>query len=370
MGKQEWYEVKNVGQIDSPALLVYPERVTANIQKTIELAEGDTEKLRPHVKTNKISEVCNLMLQAGITKYKCATIAEAEMLALIEAPDVLLAYQPVGPKVIRLLNLVKAYPKTNFSCLVDHADSATAIQMVCSGENLILDVFLDLNVGMNRTGILPEKAIELVNHICGLSNLRLAGFHGYDGHIHDKDLAKRQQAADLAFGKVQKVRQAVQPQFAYPLTVVMGGTPTFPLHVRRSDCECSPGTFVFWDWGYKQILADLPYEYAALVVSRMISVIDDTHICIDLGYKAVAAESPLPRVTFLNAPEAHPSAQSEEHLVLEVPDSSKYTLGDVFYSVPKHICPTVALYDKAYIIENGGMTKMWSVIARNRMIRF
>lgn len=370
MGKQEWYEVKNIGQIDSPALLVYPDRVTANIRKTIELAGGDTERLRPHVKTNKISEVCNLMLQAGIAKYKCATIAEAEMLALIEAPDVLLAYQPVGPKIIRLLNLVKAYPKTNFSCLVDHIDHATAIQKVCAGENLTLDVFIDLNVGMNRTGILPEKAIEPVNHICGLSNLRLVGFHGYDGHTHDEDLAKRQQAADSSFDQVQRLRQAVQPLFTYPLTVVMGGTPTFPVHVRRPDCECSPGTFVFWDWGYKQMLADLPYEYAALVISRVVSIVDKHHVCIDLGYKAVSSESPLPRVTFLNAPEAQPSAQSEEHLVLEVPDSSKYALGDVFYGVPKHICPTVALYEKAYVVEDGEMTKIWNVIARNRMIRF
>jgi D-serine deaminase-like pyridoxal phosphate-dependent protein len=95
---------------------------------------------------------------------------------------------------------------------------------------------------------------------------------------------------------------------------------------------------------------------------------DDRHICADLGHKAIAAENPLPRVYFLNVPEAIPVAQSEEHLVFEVPDSNAYSLGQVFYGVPKHICPTVALYDKAYTIENHLMKDIWNVTARNRTI--
>jgi D-serine deaminase-like pyridoxal phosphate-dependent protein len=127
---------------------------------------------------------------------------------------------------------------------------------------------------------------------------------------------------------------------------------------------------VFWDWGYSQNYPDIPFEYAALVICRLISIIDNQHICVDLGYKSVAAESPLPRVYFLNAPDAKAVSQSEEHLVLEVPDSNTYSIGQVFYGVPKHICPTVALYEKAYIIENGRMCDSWRVIARDRTIRY
>jgi D-serine deaminase-like pyridoxal phosphate-dependent protein len=97
---------------------------------------------------------------------------------------------------------------------------------------------------------------------------------------------------------------------------------------------------------------------------------DNQRICVDLGHKSVAAENPLPRVYFLNVPEAIPVAQSEEHLVLEAPDSNLYSIGQVFYGVPKHICPTVALYEKAYVIENRLMTDAWNVIARNRYINF
>jgi D-serine deaminase-like pyridoxal phosphate-dependent protein len=331
---------------------------------------GSVNKLRPHVKTTKMGEVCEMMIREGITRFKCATIAEAEMLAIADAPDVLLAYQPAGPKIARLLTLVKAYRKTLFSCLTDNEATAEAINRQCQNEAIVLNVYIDLNVGMNRTGVHPANAFGLAEKIRSLTHLHLAGIHGYDGHIHDKDLAQRQKAAALSFGLANELFEKIQPLFPWPLRMVMGGTPTFPAHVHREHTECSPGTFVFWDWGYAHAFPDMPYQYAALVISRVISVIDRQHLCIDLGYKAVAAESPLPRVHFLNAPGAVPVAQSEEHLVLEVPDSRRYSLGDVLYGVPVHICPTVALYEKAFIVQDGEVAATWQVIARNRFITY
>src|SRR3982751_609884 len=144
----EWYEIENIDEIDSPALVVYKERVIENIRKLINMK--DVAHLRPHVKTNKIAEVNKMMLHEGITKFKCATIAEAEMLGMINAPDVLLAYQPVGPKVNRLLQLVKKYPRTLFACLIDDFNAAKNISETFTAGNLTLDVYIDLNVGMNR----------------------------------------------------------------------------------------------------------------------------------------------------------------------------------------------------------------------------
>jgi D-serine deaminase-like pyridoxal phosphate-dependent protein len=341
--------------------------VKGNIDLAIQIA-GGVDKLRPHVKTNKMAEVCRMMMQAGITKFKCATIAEAEMLALENAPDILLAYQPVGPKINRLIKLIKSYPNSHFSCLVDNAENASILNNSGHQEDVITNVYIDVNTGMNRTGIHPLKTPDLAKTILSFKNLRLTGLHGYDGHIHDRDIIERQQQADISYSVLEKVYHEVQSLVSYPLRQVVGGTPSFPTHVHRTNCECSPGTFIFWDWGYKQICPDLLFEFAALVICRVISIMDDRHICADLGHKAIAAENPLPRVYFLNAPEAIPVAQSEEHLVIEVPDSSAYSLGQVFYGVPKHICPAVALYDRAYAIENHLMKDIWNVTARNRTI--
>ena len=362
-----WFEIQNVAQIDSPALVVYPERVRRNIQLAIQII-GDADRLRPHVKTNKMAEVCRMMIEAGITKFKCATIAEAEMLALENAQDIMLAYQPVGPKINRLIQLIKTYPGSRFSCMVDHIENASIINNFSRQEGVAVDVYIDVNTGMNRTGIRPPDVPNLAKAILTFENLRFTGLHGYDGHIHEPDIVSRQQQADTAYNALEKVFREVQTLVSYPLRQVVGGTPSFPTHVQRTNCECSPGTFVFWDWGYKQLCPDLPFEFAALVLCRVISIMDDRHICVDLGHKAVAAENPLPRVYFLNAPEAIPVAQSEEHLVLEAPDSSAYTIGQVFYGVPKHICPTVALYAQAHVIENHLMYDSWDVIARNRTI--
>lgn len=364
----EWYSLSNIDTIDSPALVLYKERIIENIRLAKEMT-GDVQKLRPHVKTNKMREVCTLLLDAGITKFKCATIAEAEMLGALHAPDVLLAYQPTGPKMRRFISLVKAYPATLFSCLTDNIASATAMATEAVQNGITIRLFIDLNIGMNRTGIIPEKAFELALFIHDRNGIALAGLHGYDGHIRATDLAARKQEADRGYEPVARLATAIQQQLGIVPVIVMGGTPTFPVHLRRDQVECSPGTFVFTDWGYKHVLPDEPFEYAALVITRVISIIDEHTICTDLGHKSIAPENPLDnRVRFLNAPDVIFKGQSEEHLVLTVDNAGDFAVGDILYGVPVHICPTVALYDRARVAENSTITQSWEVIARNRVI--
>ncbi|MBX3238454.1 MAG: D-TA family PLP-dependent enzyme [Chitinophagaceae bacterium] len=364
----EWYSIANIDKTDSPALVLYKERITGNIQRVKEMVTG-VQWLRPHVKTNKTPEVCRMMLDAGITKFKCATIAEAEMLAQLEAPDVLMAYQPVGPKLLRFINLIKAYPAVQFSCLADSITHAATIDAEAQKNGVIIRLFIDLNIGMNRTGIKPEAAFELAAYIHGQKNIRLYGLHGYDGHIRVSDTTLRKEQADQGFDAVSHLENKIQQELNTSLTIVLGGTPTFPMHARRENVECSPGTFVFNDWGYKHALPDEPFEYAALLITRVISIVDQHTICTDLGHKSVAAENPLQdRVRFLNAPDVVFKGQSEEHLVLTVENTEEYSIGDVLYGVPIHICPTVALYDRAQVVENNSITGSWKIIARNRSV--
>lgn len=362
-----WYEIRNIDAIDSPSLLLYKDRIQKNIDHALEMI-GDVNLLRPHVKTNKISEVCGMMMAAGITKFKCATIAEAEMLAMLYAEDVLLAYQPVGPKTKRMLSLVQQYPQTTFSCVTDNLDAAKILSALFSRSNETINVFIDLNTGMNRTGIKHSQAFELFQQLNGMPGICFKGLHAYDGHLNDTDICLRQQKADEAFSEVIELASQIETVINKPITIVAGGSPTFPTHVKRF-IECSPGTFVFWDWTYKHQLSDEPFDYAALVLTRVISIVDDKTISTDLGHKSVAAENPLPRIHFLNAPAVVPISQSEEHLVLNVTDSSQFKIADVLYGVPDHICPTVALYDKAVVVEDNRAVTTWKVLARDREIK-
>lgn len=363
-----WYDINNVEQIDSPALLVYPAYVKDNIRQVKE-AVDDVQRLRPHVKTNKTAEATQLMQEAGIHKFKCATIAEAEMLGMTGAKDVVLAYQPVGPKVARLAALIQKYPQTKYSCLTDNEQAATAMAAYFNAQGLTVPVWLDLNIGMNRTGIKPGmEALALYEKLHTLPGIVPVGLHAYDGHLREKDIALRTTQCHAAFEPVAALAKAIVVKELPAPRIIAGGTPTFPVHAQRSEVECSPGTFIFWDWGYQQQLPEQPFHYAALLLSRVIAVVDAHTLCLDLGHKSVAAENPQPRVTFLNAPDAQPVSQSEEHLVVKVSDTAPYPVGSVFYGVPYHICPSVALYDQAHVIEDNRYTGHWKVIARDRSI--
>ncbi|GHT51905.1 threonine aldolase [Bacteroidia bacterium] len=360
--------INNINLLDSPSLILVEETMLRNIHSMKALVDGDTSDLRPHVKANKTTEVCQAMMKEGITKFKCDTIAEAEMLVQAGARDVLLACQPVGPKIGRLLNLVKAFPGCRFACLVDSIAGAEALNAVFAVAKLELNLYIDVNVGMNWAGVSPSKAGELAKAILSLKNLHLVGVNGYDGHIIDKNMSARTKAADKSFDELDRAYEAAKTWADYPLVRIMGGTVTFPIHLTRKNVECSPGTFLFWDWGNKRLSPNLPFEYAAFLVSRVISVVDKKHICVDLGYKSVASYMPMPRVHFLNLPDAKHIAHSGEHLLLEVADSSKYPLGTVFYGVPEDIAATVALYDKMYVVRNSEIATFWKITARNREI--
>ena len=371
MEQTSWYQINDLSQLDTPALVIYPDRVRQNIA-LLTSSIDDVNRLRPHVKTHKSREATQLMLEAGIRKFKCATIAEAEMLAQCEVPDVLLAYQPNGVKMHRLLALMQAYLKTQFSCLVDNIDTGNELSNQAVAAGLVVPVYVDLNVGMNRTGILPdENVLTLYAELAKLEGVRPVGLHAYDGHLRQPDLAVRTEQCDTAFLPVKQLsNNLVASGFEKPVMVV-GGSPTFPIHARRSEVECSPGTFVYWDRTYRDMLPEQPFQPAALVVARVISLPGPTKICLDLGHKSVAAECELnQRVTFLNAPDLQAVGQSEEHLVMEVGEGHSYHIGDILYGLPNHICPTCALYERGFTIENGTVTGDWRTVSRDRILTY
>jgi D-serine deaminase-like pyridoxal phosphate-dependent protein len=367
MSSTDWYTLNNVSELDSPALVVYPERVKENLRRLISRIDN-VNRLRPHIKTHKSSEVSHLMLEAGIKKFKCATIAEAEMLAVAGAPDILLAYQPVGPKIERFVMLVKRFPKISWGCLVDNAASVQEIASAFEQSDLIIHLFIDLNVGMNRTGIIPEQALPVAEACTRSRGVVLKGLHVYDGHLRDIDFSIRTQRCDEAFERVKKLQREAEAKTKIKLTIVAGGTPTYSIHCKRKDIECSPGTYIYWDKGYENILQEQHYLHAALVITRVISLPAENTVCVDLGHKAIAAENPIGnRVFFLNAPELQPIGHSEEHMVFTT-SGKNYKVGDVLYGVPYHVCPTVALHDVVNVAVDHRVSERWATLARKRKI--
>ena len=388
MSETEWWRIANVAEIASPALLVYPDRAEENLRRLIAIA-GGTSRLRPHMKTHKLPEIARMHVALGLTRVKCATIAEAEMLAAEGLSDVLLAYQPVGPAVGRLLRLTQTFPGVTFRAVVDDQDAARALGAAFADAESTIDLLVDLDVGMHRTGIVAELATPLYRLLGTLPGVTPGGLHAYDGHLRDPDLTVRQAQADAAFAQVRGLRDALQAEGLAVPRVVVGGTPTLPCHARRDepDLELSPGTVVFWDAGYTAGLPDMDFLHAALLLTRVVSKPGGDRVTLDLGHKAVASEMPHPRVMLIGprTPDSGPRTldpgpwtpaflaatfigHSEEHLVFETPDAASLHVGDVLYGIPWHVCPTVALHGQAVIVRNGRAVDRWHVTARERMI--
>ncbi|TCC87398.1 D-TA family PLP-dependent enzyme [Pedobacter frigiditerrae] len=359
-----WYLFEESEKLDTPSLVIYPQRVSHNIQLLKDTVPG--VELYPHVKTHKSLELTKMLLSEGIKHFKCATITEAAMLGKAGAVEALLAYQPTALKLRRLIQLIRQYPQTKYACLVDNINSAQLIENIAQENSLIISVYIDLNVGMNRTGINSADAFELFIQLQDLKGIEFAGLHAYDGHRNEVAVAERTKQVELSFEPVEKLRNRIEAAgFAFP-KLIAGGSPTFAIHAQRKNVAVSPGTFVFWDKAYREQITEHQFEFAALILTRVISLPAKDKICLDLGYKSIAAEKDLSqRVQLLNAPELIPHSHSEEHLVMQVKEGHPYQIGDLFYALPAHICPSVALYNRAYIVVNGKLQQPWLINARD-----
>ncbi|MBC8987423.1 D-TA family PLP-dependent enzyme [Pedobacter sp. N36a] len=365
---ENWQEISNLDQYDTPLFVVYEDRIKQNIEMAIDLLSGDVSRFRPHIKTHKMGEVLQIFAGYGIHKIKCATIAEAELAALNGMTDVMIAYQPVGFKIHRLMSLIATFPECSFSCLVDNLDTARVIAATAMGQEV--KVYLDLNTGMNRTGFpASEDVVAFVNDLNEISGLKFMGLHIYDGHIHDPDPAVRVARAKPAMEKVLADADELIKQGVKELKIVAGGSNTFSYYAGIDRLECSPGTFVFWDENYTRLLPELTFKPAAVLICSVISLPAPGLLCVDLGYKSVSSENPIEkRVAFSWNPDLTPAGHSEEHLTVKHIGPKVYKVGDRIYGLPYHVCPSCALYEEAQVVNDHQIEKSWRIKARDKKI--
>lgn len=367
------YALADSAAVFSPSLVFYPELIKRNIARVIEMA-GGTERLRPHVKTHKTREIAQMLLKAGVIRHKCATIAEAEMLATISAPDVLIAYPLVGPNLGRLADLINKYPGSTFSTLIDDADATRALSAAMVAAGVKVGVLLDLDVGQHRTGVpVGERALALYQLAGSLPGLTLSGFQIYDGHNNQPDRTAREAGVREFIAPVLELQARAKALGLAVPRLVCGGTPSFPVYAAMTDVpgiECSPGTFVLHDAGYGPKYPDLAgITPAAVLVTRVVSRPTSDRVTLDLGNKAVAADPLLEkRVTLLDFPDYKTVGHNEEHLIVETAGAEQYRPGDLVYALPGHICPTVALHKEVLVAEDGRIVSRWSVASRDRVL--
>ena len=363
------YRIQNPADLLTPALAIYSEAVDANLAATLRLLEGRPDRWRPHVKTAKLAFVMRQMVRAGITHFKCSTTLELATLCELGAEDVLLAYPVMGANARRAGELARRFPRLRIAALIEH--EAQIQPWPGSGVGL----FIDLNPGMDRTGIDAGRLDEIVDTARKIlaAGLAFRGLHQYEGHLGALGRAEREAAALLGYARLLEVVGVLERAGIKVSEVVTSGTPAFPnalacAALRSASCthRVSPGTVIYNDTtSLAQLPPEIGYRPAALVVARVVSHPSSNRVTCDAGHKAVSADAGVPTCAVLGYPELRPLKPSEEHLPIEAPAGSPLpALGELLYLLPRHICPTVNNFDHALIVSGGLITALEPVTAR------
>ena len=358
------YLVADLSQVMTPALAIYPELVDANIDATLKVLGGDPGRWRPHVKTAKLGYTMKRMVDRGVRAAKCATTLELLTACEAGVDDVLLAYSVVGANAARVGQIAAAFPKTTISVLVETPEQAAP--WVDSG----IGVFLDVNSGMDRTGIEQDH----VQSIVSLARASAAGFRGlhyYDGHVHKDNHAERQALAWAGYDKLMELVKACEAGGAHVGEVITSGTPALPCGAAYPGFQnagfihrVSPGTVVYNDASSLEQLDGLGYQAAAVVIATVVSHPIPGRFTCDAGHKSVSADSGVPTCVVAGHLNFTPRKPSEEHLPIDVTEGPVPPIGSIVYLVPRHVCPTVNNFDHALMVERGRITSVEPVTAR------
>lgn len=368
--RPEDYLIENVSEVLTPALAIYTEILDRNIAVTLDLV-GSADRWRPHVKTAKLAYVMRRLVDRGVRNFKCSTTLELRVACEVGAADAVLAYPAVGATRRRARALADEFPDALVSALVENSDEIDGWRASRVG------LFIDVNPGMDRTGIEQDRADEIALLARAIKDAGIAfrGLHYYDGHLAKLDLAERERVAHAGYDRLIEITRAVESAGISVPEVITAGTPAMPCSLSYARLAAgafihriSPGTIVYGDC---TSLAQLPKEWgyrpAAVVVSTVVSQPARGRITCDAGHKTVSADSGVPTCAVIGRPDLLPARPSEEHLPVEISagqDGPK--IGEQLYLVPMHICPTVNNFDYAMIVEGNRVAAIERVTARGR----
>ena len=367
----ERYKVPGIENVLTPALVIYPEIIAANLERTLKLLGGGADRWRVHIKTAKLSYTVRMMVERGIRHFKCATTLELLVACQCGAADVLLAYPSIGANARRVREIAEEFPKVSISVLAENQEQ------IQQWRDSRLGIFIDINPGMDRTGIEQSHGGEVVALVraIGDAGLEFRGLHYYDGQYGGLDEPERTTTAHDGYDRLLKIVSEVERSAKGVPEVITAGTPTFPCSLSYEGFRkggfvhrISPGTIVYCD---ATSLAQLPESYgyrpAVLVMTRVVSRPRAGMITCDAGHKAVSADSGVPTCVVVGHSELTPLSPSEEHLPMAVKEGAAAPhVGEALYLLPRHVCPTVNNFDCALLVRDGEIESVEKVSARGR----
>jgi len=355
-------------QVDTPALILDLDKFEANVSQMAQATARAGVRLRPHAKTHKCVEIARKQVNAGAVGICCQKLGEAEVFLGGDILDVLITNEIAGDhKLRRLGQLARRFPDSKLGVCVDDLEVARRLAALCDEEQARLDVYVEVDVGQNRGGVIePEIALTLAKVISASGFLNFAGLHAYAGSAqHRRGAPERRAAVRHAAERVAEVRDALLAAHLPCEIITGGGTGTF-LYDAQSGVyrEVQPGSYIFMDVDYKRNEQDPDapvFENALFVLTTVISQRGE-RATLDAGLKAFSTDSGPARPTF-DGWRVH--SVSDEHTVLtRIADGPPIKVGAKALLVPGHCDPTVNLHDWIVAVRQGTVEAVWPVDAR------
>lgn len=365
------YHFEGEEQVITPQIIYYKEAIVQNTKRCIELAGGKTDRLWPHVKTHKTRELIRMQVSMGITRFKCATIAEAEMTAECGAEHVLVSYALVGPNIQRFVNMAREMKSVTFWAMGDDLGQLELLSDAAVQAGICVPTLVDLDVGQSRTGTGMETILDFYQKASAMPGLSMRGFHCYDGQNHQIGFEVRRAACQEVVDKVERVRKQMKKAGLFVDTIIIGGTPSSPCYVDNTDYYMSPGTIFIFDGRYEDDYPELEALNAGAIMTRVISHPTPTTFTLDLGTKGISCDQSY-RGRLLDV-EADSQFQHEEHWLWKMRpghEAERPAIGDILFVIPAHVCPSTVLYDSIFVVENGKLADKWQIAARKRKLTY
>lgn len=315
---------------------------------------------RPHMKGQKAPQLARMAVAAGAIGVTCATVYEAEAMAEQGVASILLANQVAGER--KLDRLARLQHVAEVMAATDSPEHVAMLGSAAARRAVTIPVVVELNVGMNRSGVTPgEAAVELVRQIAQTRGLRFAGLMGWEGHVLAYDGEEKQARVSQAMRALVATAQAVRAAgFAVPM-VSAGGSGTF---LQCAPCpgltEMQAGGGVFGDLSYAKW--GLAHDYALTVATRVVSRPTATRVIVDGGFKAMSTAHGLPSPVGLEVARLSLSAE-HGNLELTSPSESPW-VGEMVTFVPGYTDSTVCLHDEMCAVRAGVVREVWRIPGR------
>lgn len=332
--------------VETPCFVVIEANIEHNLKKTAALA-GGVERMVPHVKTHRSPWLTRFLVDRGVTAFKTATPREVEMVLEAGANEVVWSYPTTGAAAIaRVIKAAGAYPNARVTGVVDNdVGLDTWLRLLGKGQHPNVTLRVDIDPGMKRTGAaIGDAAIELALKVsrAGL----FAGWHVYDGHINDVDLAVRESRFLEVQGQLNAMFERAE-QLGLPTDIVGGGSYTFPFWAQHTKARVSPGSWVYTNSQHQAEQPHRGWKVAAYVLSTVLSERNGT-LTLDAGSKAIAPDIPMDK-RFVGVDQI--VSMKEEHTTATAPN---LVPGDRVALVPRHTCTTAYLYRRALVLMRNG----------------